>query len=529
MWPICAWEPFVLLNKNKRGESEGPKAEVKSDSMTNYWTFLALFFASRARLIRVVIPVGMLGMLVVAISGISIYSLHRLQDSMVHAARENAASMSAGLRLLMCVRELMSTYNRYLLTGDEVYLVHVEALKARTEEALAEVGQLALTDMEKINVQELRSGIKTFYLEYSRQLEEKENASFQAVARKMDRIYSEEIQRPSDAYIKLNEDALAQTIEKNARMTVLVNRGITGIGIIGAMVGTITGVVVTMGLVRAHQKAESILQTATDTLKKAVTLEAPPGDDVPKGEVDYREMAQKVIARLKKSELDALRAEKLAYLGQMAAGVAHEIRNPLMTVKLLVQNATMESGDSRIDREDLAILEDEILRMEKIISGFLDFARPDPPRQRPCPIGELLERSVGSLQLRANIQSVSIILRNPVPDRLLVVDPDQVSQAVLNLVINSLDALPEGGEIVVECSVAAREGVFSIRFSDTGPGICEEIAPALFEPFTSSKASGLGLGLSIARRIIEGHGGSLVLDKVKESAGAAFIMSFPMR
>lgn len=527
MWPICAWEPFLPLRNINSSGVGSDKSGVQSNSMVSFWTFLDGATIAKIRLIRFVFPIGLLGALLLAISAISIFSLYRLQESMVQAVKENAASMGAGLRLEVCVRELMSTFNKYLLIGDELFLVKIKALKLKTEEVLDIVEKLAMTESEKTNVREIRAGINHFYTEYARQLEKKETFSFQLVVRKIDKILSEEIQRPSSNYIKLNEDALAQTIEKNEKMTVLVNRGILGIGFVGTFVGTVAGFLVTVSLVRAQQRTEAILRSATNTLRRGVSPATSLDKPIGTFDSDYREVARRVIAKLQKTEFDALRAEKLAYIGQMAAGVAHEIRNPLMTVKLLVQNATRGAEEIHIERSDLAIVEDEILRMEKIISGFLDFAKPDPPKPRPCMIGELLNRCVSVLKARATMQSVSIKEVYPDPDCLLMVDPDQVIQAVQNILINSLDAMPSGGYLLLSCAVKSEQNSVVIRFTDSGMGISEEIASRLFEPFTSSKNSGLGLGLSIARRIVEAHGGTLVRLISDEAHGAIFEMSFP--
>src|SRR4029079_13368788 len=201
-----------------------------------------------------------------------------------------------------------------------------------------------------------------------------------------------------------------------------------------------------------------------------------PGDDAPHGPLQrVTEAAAAVLKRLKQTERDALRAEQLAWVGQMAAGIAHEVRNPLTSIKLLVQAATDPRRSAGFRPRDLQVLEGEILRLEQIISAFLDFARPPRPDKKSVAVGELLQECLAGVRARAELQNVEV--RLDVAKSLPPVDADsgQIRHVIYNLMFNALDMLPQGGTIRVAVRVEpAAEGApptIVLRVEDTGPGL----------------------------------------------------------
>jgi signal transduction histidine kinase len=219
----------------------------------------------------------------------------------------------------------------------------------------------------------------------------------------------------------------------------------------------------------------------------------------------------------------------------MAAGIAHEIRNPLMSIKLLVQ-ATSERGAAGFRPRDLQILEEEIIRLEQIVSGFLDFARPPKMNFQQVELGDLIGRTLSGVEARAALQGVHLVWQPPAPGTAtLEADPSQLKQVLFNLLFNALDAQPGGGRIelrlleepqpYVHSELASHPG-WMLEVQDAGPGIPTELGESIFEPFISSKETGLGLGLSICRRILEAHGG--VIDYESSSEGTTFRLWLPM-
>jgi two-component system, NtrC family, sensor histidine kinase HydH len=230
---------------------------------------------------------------------------------------------------------------------------------------------------------------------------------------------------------------------------------------------------------------------------------------------------EQVVRELQARELEVLRSEQLAALGQLAAGVAHEVRNPLTAIKMLAQAAQHECGELKGD--DLRVIEQEVRRMERSLNTFLDFARP-PKLQRTRTEPHKLVADVFGL-LRARADDLRVRLTAAVaPGLTVAADPDQLRQVLLNLGLNALDVMPTGGTLTVRGE--QRGGDLNLTVTDTGPGVAPTMLTKLFTPFASSKDTGLGLGLVISRRIVEAHGGTLTAAN-RPTGGAEFLIRIP--
>jgi signal transduction histidine kinase len=221
-----------------------------------------------------------------------------------------------------------------------------------------------------------------------------------------------------------------------------------------------------------------------------------------------------------------LRAEQMMAIGQVAAGVAHELRNPLTSIKGLIQVNLRELGDRGLPTDDLEVIEHEIRRMERTLQTFLDFARPPQPDRRRQVVGPIVERVLALVGGRARKQKVEIEFQQHEPATEAEIDGDQIQQLLLNLVLNALDAMPQGGALEVEAG-SPRDGHLEIAVRDTGPGISAQNLPKVFETFVSSKETGVGLGLPLSRRIAEEHGGSLTAYNLPLE-GACFLLRLPV-
>jgi len=223
-------------------------------------------------------------------------------------------------------------------------------------------------------------------------------------------------------------------------------------------------------------------------------------------------------------EKEALRAQQMATLAQLATGVAHEIRNPLTSIKLLIQANRAKLESSGLPGEDLELVEQEIRRMERSVNSLLDFARPENPERVTTSLQSIIERTQTLVEGRAAKQNVTITIEAPEQAVLVFADPEQIQQLLLNLVLNALDAMPEGGILFLNIEDTDTEAILTCR--DTGPGIREDVMKHLFRPFVTTKKSGIGLGLGICQRIAESHGGSLNAANHPEG-GACFELRLP--
>jgi two-component system, NtrC family, sensor kinase len=219
---------------------------------------------------------------------------------------------------------------------------------------------------------------------------------------------------------------------------------------------------------------------------------------------------------LKTMQAHLIQSEKLAGVGKLAAGVAHEINNPLTCV--LTNSSLMLSDLPPEDprREDLQAIVDETLRCRKIVKGLLDFARQTKPQKQNLDLNKLAEDVLALVRNQASFQNIRIETELDPGIPPVLADADQIRQVVLNIILNAADAMPQGGIIRVQSSFESKSNHLVLRISDTGPGIPDEIQKEMFEPFFTTKKTGTGLGLAIAYGIMERHRGSL---KVESSPG----------
>jgi signal transduction histidine kinase len=222
---------------------------------------------------------------------------------------------------------------------------------------------------------------------------------------------------------------------------------------------------------------------------------------------------------------ETLRAEQMSTVARIATGVAHELRNPLTSIKMLVQSNREEAESFGLPAADLEIIEQEIRRMERCVHSFLEYARPPKPARRPIRLAALVERTCVLIGGRAAVQRVAIETAQPPEPLLVEVDWEQVQQVLLNLVLNALDAMPHGGTLRFELR-PAQDGHVELWVSDSGAGIAPDLLPHLFEPFASGKEAGIGLGLLLSRQIAEAHGGNLRAEN-RSGGGARFILRLP--
>jgi signal transduction histidine kinase len=228
----------------------------------------------------------------------------------------------------------------------------------------------------------------------------------------------------------------------------------------------------------------------------------------------YRDIIAPLRVKLVESQALVERHEKLASLGLLAAGVAHEIRNPLTAIKaaLFIQQKKFRPGSP--ERDDIEVVEREILRLERIVNEFLLFARPADPELVTIPADQPLAEVQALLTAQLAEDGIRLVREAGAPMRVKV-DPGQLKQALINLVQNAADSMDGGGTITLRARQDRKQlangeaDVVVLEVADTGKGIPPEVEARLFDPFFTTKDSGTGLGLSIAARMVENQGGSL--------------------
>jgi len=232
---------------------------------------------------------------------------------------------------------------------------------------------------------------------------------------------------------------------------------------------------------------------------------------------------------LAESQRALLQSEKLAAIGRLAAGVAHEVRNPLGVIR--ASASMLEEGPGLDDdaRQACRFIREEIDRLNGLITSLLAFARPTEPRLSAVALGTVIDRALRLAAPEVERRAIALVRETPpvLPD--VRADPDLLAQVLLGLLLNAAEAVSERGRIVVRGS--ADGAAVMVEVADDGPGVAPGAAEQVFEPFFTTKASGTGLGLAMALRIAHAHGGTLELapgrGAGKDGAGACFRLCLP--
>jgi len=218
-------------------------------------------------------------------------------------------------------------------------------------------------------------------------------------------------------------------------------------------------------------------------------------------------------------------SEKLAALGKLSAGLAHELRNPLNTISMLIYAMAREILPDSSFAADLKVVQGELQRMSLLIEQFLEFARPRPPHFQRERLEEIMEETLLLIGPEARTRGITIYKEWDKSLPRVWVDGSQMKQVFMNLLLNALQAMPNGGKLIVRLHVSG--GSLLAAITDEGEGICPEVRANLFQPFFSTKQGGTGLGLSISQRIVEGHNGRLRLFS-QPGTGTTVVVRLPL-
>ena len=244
-------------------------------------------------------------------------------------------------------------------------------------------------------------------------------------------------------------------------------------------------------------------------------------DRMQESQEDLTRRVEQLQSELSEKNKQLERRNRLAALGEMAAGIAHEIRNPLGAIKLYTSLIKTDVHDRPDAQRTVGKISNAIGRMESIVSQVLYFAREIRAMPVECDLADLIRESIDVARSRKSEAAIEVRCSGPASIRSRI-DPNLITQALLNLIINAMDACGEKGHI--EVSYAAQtNGKTRVRIDDSGPGLPADVIDKVFHPFFTTKAEGTGLGLAIVHRIVEAHEGTIeALNRIE--GGARFEM-----
>lgn len=292
-------------------------------------------------------------------------------------------------------------------------------------------------------------------------------------------------------------------------------------------------------LIFASILAIILFRSLLDPLRRLAYEELKVEDDV-SGSDEIRALHKKltslmdsvteVSSKLEESREHLAQSEKMALVGRLAAGVAHSIRNPLTSVKMRLFALERSLKLTPTQREDFEVISEEIRHIDTIVRNFLEFARPPRLTMQRISFSDITDGALQLLHHRLESYGVKVTVHRitRLPETQL--DPDRMKEVLVNIILNACEAMVDGGNLDIFEEVGTMEPhgqVILIKIRDTGPGIPQEIQQKIFEPFFSTKDEGSGLGLSIAKRVIEDHGGWIHVHS-NPGQGATFVIGIPL-
>lgn len=517
--------------------------------------------------LRMTAPMIAISLLLLAVGVVSAWYVHNLQKENSDLMALDVGSMLAAEDIEIKMREVRSILNRFLRTSDASSLDSLPQLKRRTEAVLASARATARRNAELDRIAEIEQGCRRFFdeIERARASDSPESAISALIS---DTHMDQDIFQPARSYVEYHRMVVEQSMRDSQTMAHRMGLGLLLLGICGSVAGLLAGFGIARGVSRSIVQLSVPVHGVAGKLNEVVgpiTLSTTAGfEELGVALQDMADHVGTVVERLEQREREVLRGEQLAAVGQLAAGIAHELRNPLMAIKILVQSAA-DGGEGALKGRDLAVVEEEIGRLESSIQALLDFARPPKPETVALDLRQLVRQTVELVSARAEQQHILLICQLPEQPTMVEVDGGQIRQVLLNLLFNALDAMSEGGAVRIDIarqsqrqfagderldlgrvallsSTAAAtnpphgelrlsssdepDDGYVLRVVDNGPGLPAELGNRIFEPFVSTKETGTGLGLPICRRIIEDHGGE-IQARNSSQGGAEFLLWLP--
>jgi two-component system, NtrC family, sensor histidine kinase HydH len=495
-------------------------------------------------LVRMTAPLVAVSILLLLVGTTTAWYVHRLQKNSADIVAVNVASIRAAEELGIGVREIRTQINKFLLTGDPQHLAAVPAQRQATEFWLNRAVQLATTQRERELMSAVQQGYQRFFAEFDQLAAAEVLANSSTELRELvDTGLTNDILKPAHQYLDLNERIIEDSSRAGQALARRMVLGLLVLGTCGPMAGLLVGFVVARRISQTLVELSVPVRDAAGRLSEVVgpiTLAGQEMEELPVLAQGLATQVAAVVERLQQSQQEVLRSEQLAAVGQLAAGVAHELRNPLQSMQLLIQSAVAEGDAGCLQGRDLAVLQEAVDRVKRSVQAFLDFARPPALEKHLLDLGQISRQTADLVAARARRQGVRLHCEIPAVPVLVEADPDQMRQLVLNLLLNALDALPERGDVSIRLRDLRRDGETAasgadseapaawvcLEVADDGCGLPAELGKRIFEPFVTTKDTGIGLGLAICRRIIEAHGGELQAAD-RSPRGAVFTVRLP--
>lgn len=341
------------------------------------------------------------------------------------------------------------------------------------------------------------------------------------------------IDENADNFIVANENAQTElriSIQKN---DYIIRKATMALGIGGAVLGLILGWFIARIIINPIYKLVLKVRDAAGS-EMVEHIRMSPGKELE--ELD--EHINRLIRRINKAHEDLQKnrllleqSNKFAAIGKIAPALAHEIRNPLTSVKLLIYSMMQEEDLGKEKLHDFEIISHEISRVEGFLQNFLKYARPAKPQLQSVEIEPVIQEVLYLMSAQLKQNNIQVMENYSTKGSFIQVDPDMIKQILMNLILNAIESMGNKGEMNILTRIKPdqkNKQFLEISISDSGPGIPQEIVDTLFDPFVKGKDQGIGLGLSISQRIAEQHQGWISATN-NSGKGASFIIHLPVK
>ncbi len=445
---------------------------------------------------RLILPTLALSGLLLIVGSVAAWYLHHAQRKSARALALTVTRVQATEELMLFGAQLQLMLDQFMVSGNVDALAQAESTRSRISAWIERFDELAESDEDRHFVRRIRFGYAQFHQQFNLLIESPpDEAQRSESISESRRGLQTLILDPSRKYQAYNRDRLARATDQARSLADSMGAVLLFLGVSGSVAGLMAG----------YAAARRVQQRMI--------------------------AGQEAIAH----------SEQLAALGRVAAALAHELRNPLTSMRIIVQSVSIDHGRASMEAKELEILADEIERLDGSIQLFLDYARPPKPEIRPCDLQKQIDETLALVRRRAALIGVDIQRQLPEEAIQVNVDPSQIKQVLLNLLLNSLEASPSGGMITIAASVIdsgsdeSDESVpvsygahVKITITDRGSGLPANLGDRIFDAFVSTKETGTGLGLAICKRIIEDHGGQITAADA-EPVGTVFTIRLPHR
>lgn len=479
---------------------------------------------------KVVAPVLLVCLLWLTLSGATTYYIYWLSSSHSRVLTENVASIRAAGFMQEALWKLQAALLDVVADDEDPRPLGFAEFESQFEDSLVSAEAASTTDAERMLV----GNIRARFAEYQGLIHEglasdsRSPSQSDAIADRS-RLLVRAVAAPCAELRRLNETMMAEAVTRRTALENQLNLARLVFLVAGPAVGIFIGLRIAASMHRSISQIRFTLNDASGELDQEVGLVSlspiKDSDDLAGLNQQVQTISMRirqVVSELQRARQEAVISERLAVVGELAAGVAHELRNPLTSVKLLIQTAARRNPGMQFPERQTQVILQEISRMEETIQGLLDFARPPRLNRVRHDLREPVRRALNLVEGRALHEGVSVTSQMGNSALLVDGDPEQLHQVFVNLLLNGIESMKPGGTLDVTVMATPHDqGRCQVIVADRGGGIPAERMDRIFEPFVTTKERGTGLGLAVSRRIVHEHGGSIVAAN-RPDGGAVF-------